>query len=211
MQQCISEMLNTLASYQSNQPVEKWKSPRKRWNVIRAFMANDEDHLIRIVNAMDLLKPNAKENNNTLFVTDAVYDFAIYLESSLFRSCDSGQQYTQGVVRLIHALMNNGEYIRQSSYTPGEIASMPPNALLANTMTDQIQRQMDMHEHRFKEMLQERFEELEKNSDSTEGLLQCGRCKSTNVIWEQRQTRSADEGMTIIAVCVKCSNKWRMT
>lgn len=205
-------MLNTLASYQLNQLTEeKWKSPLKRWNVIRAFMANDEDHLIRIADATDLLKPTHSEKHDKLFVTDAIYDFAVGLESSLFCICDSGQQYMQGVVRLIHALINNGEYIRHISYTFGEIASMSPNALLANTVTDQIQRQMDMHEHRFKEMLQERFEELEKNSDSTEGLLQCGRCKSTNVIWEQRQTRSADEGMTIIAVCVKCSNKWIAT
>lgn len=205
-------MLNTLALYQLKQPEEeKWKSPIKRWNVIRAFMANDEDHLIRIANATGLLKPTQLEKHDNLFATDEIYDFAVGLESSLFCICDSCQQYIQGVVRLIHALMNNGEYIRRSRYTLGEIASMSPNALMANTVTDQIQRQMDMHEHRFKEMLQERFEELEKNSESTEGLLQCGRCKSTNVIWEQRQTRSADEGMTIIAVCVKCSNKWIAT
>ena len=127
-------------------------------------MANDEEHLIRIANAIDILKSPTTERHDALFATDAIYDFAIALESSLFCTCVSGPQYAQGVVRLIHALMNNGDYIRHSSYTPREIASMPPNALLANTMTDQIQRQMDMHEHRFKEMLQERFAELEKNS-----------------------------------------------
>lgn len=205
-------MLSALASGKLKQPVEEqWKSPLKRWNVIRAFMANDETHLMRIASAINLLDSKETTALDTSFVTEALYDFAIDLESSLFSICNSDQQYTQGVVRLIHALMNNGDCIRQSNYTPKEIASISPNVLMANTMTDQIQRQLDMHEHRFKEMLQERFEELEKKSDSTEGLLQCGRCKSTNVIWEQRQTRSADEGMTIIAVCVKCSNKWRMT
>lgn len=41
------------------------------------------------------------------------------------------------------------------------------------------------------------------------GLLKCGRCGSNNVSYFERQTRSADEPMTVFATCDKCGNKWR--
>ena len=43
----------------------------------------------------------------------------------------------------------------------------------------------------------------------TEGLYQCGRCKSKKTYSRQVQTRSADEGMTSIIQCSECNKVWR--
>lgn len=43
----------------------------------------------------------------------------------------------------------------------------------------------------------------------TGGLFKCGRCKSTKTTHYQKQTRSADEPMTVFVQCTNCSNRWR--
>lgn len=50
--------------------------------------------------------------------------------------------------------------------------------------------------------------ELEEVEDGV-GLLQCFRCKSTRVESYQRQTRSADEAMTVFCMCLECHHKWK--
>lgn len=45
---------------------------------------------------------------------------------------------------------------------------------------------------------------LEEKQVATVGLFRCKRCKSLDVDTEQKQTRSADEPMTIFCLCTKC-------
>lgn len=195
-----------------------WLAPPRRWEVIRSLMADDEKALLRVVHGAGMLSSDthgsverALSKRVARAANESDYDFVVDLEQRLFQASKRQRGvYKQGVVRFMHALMHNRRHIVQN-YTPAEALRCAPDLLLVNTVTDQLRRQTDMHERRFKEMLHERFEELELSSDNTEGLLQCARCKSTNVVWEQRQTRSADEGMTIIAVCTKCSNTWVMS
>eukprot|EP00591_Stephanopyxis_turris_P007879 CAMPEP_0195527174 /NCGR_PEP_ID=MMETSP0794_2-20130614/28682_1 /TAXON_ID=515487 /ORGANISM="Stephanopyxis turris, Strain CCMP 815" /LENGTH=320 /DNA_ID=CAMNT_0040658029 /DNA_START=138 /DNA_END=1097 /DNA_ORIENTATION=- len=39
-------------------------------------------------------------------------------------------------------------------------------------------------------------------------LFTCGRCKSTKTTSTQKQTRSADEPMTVFVFCINCGNRW---
>ena len=41
-------------------------------------------------------------------------------------------------------------------------------------------------------------------------FLQCRACKSKRVLFEQKQTRSADEAMTVFCQCMDCGKRWRM-
>jgi len=47
-------------------------------------------------------------------------------------------------------------------------------------------------------------------SDEIEdSLLQCGKCHQRKVDYYQKQTRGADEPMTIFANCLHCGHRWR--
>ena len=45
--------------------------------------------------------------------------------------------------------------------------------------------------------------------DSESGLFTCGRCKSSKTSNTQKQTRSADEPMTVFVVCHNCGKRWK--
>ena len=46
--------------------------------------------------------------------------------------------------------------------------------------------------------------------DGGPALNRCRKCGSTDVEWHQRQTRSADEGITTFCACLSCGKRWRM-
>lgn len=41
------------------------------------------------------------------------------------------------------------------------------------------------------------------------GIEECRRCASKNVIYAEKQTRSADEGMTVFYSCLNCGKTWK--
>mmetsp|Transcript_12145 Transcript_12145/g.28816 ORF Transcript_12145/g.28816 Transcript_12145/m.28816 type:complete len:330 (+) Transcript_12145:128-1117(+) len=42
-------------------------------------------------------------------------------------------------------------------------------------------------------------------------LFTCGRCKSIKTTSTQKQTRSADEPMTVFVLCLNCNNRWKFS
>jgi len=42
----------------------------------------------------------------------------------------------------------------------------------------------------------------------SEGVLTCGRCKSSKIYTFSKQTRSMDEPTTVFAMCSECGHKW---
>jgi DNA-directed RNA polymerase subunit M/transcription elongation factor TFIIS len=80
---------------------------------------------------------------------------------------------------------------------------------LQGTVIDQVRQQLEGHEEKFKLMLQDRFDELESATGG--GNLVTGKfCSSSNVIYNMRQTRSADEGMSAYLCCLKCGSSWKL-
>lgn len=45
--------------------------------------------------------------------------------------------------------------------------------------------------------------------DITDSVLQCGKCHQNTVDYYEKQTRGADEPMTLFANCLTCGNRWR--
>jgi DNA-directed RNA polymerase subunit M/transcription elongation factor TFIIS len=54
-------------------------------------------------------------------------------------------------------------------------------------------------------------EEYAKMARERQGVFPCSRCKSTKTNYVQVQTRSADEGMTVMVKCENCDHSWKFS
>lgn len=52
-------------------------------------------------------------------------------------------------------------------------------------------------------------ESIDTKVKNTVGI-KCKKCGSEEVYSESRQTRSADEAMTVFYTCLNCGNKWKV-
>ena len=59
----------------------------------------------------------------------------------------------------------------------------------------------------FQRMLQDKVDRIDETKEYKSSL-RCRRCKSTDVSWDIKQTRSADEASTAFCVCASCGNRW---
>lgn len=89
-----------------------------------------------------------------------------------------------------------------------DIVHMSDIELAKGTIVEDIQRETGLRRARFEQMLQEKYEMM--NDKSFKTTLKCRRCGSSEVAWEQKQTRSADEASTVFCTCNKCNNRWTM-
>jgi len=51
---------------------------------------------------------------------------------------------------------------------------------------------------------------LEERQETTDAFIVCKKCKSNAIDTEQKQTRSADEPMTVFCLCRKCGTRFTM-
>lgn len=124
------------------------------------------------------------------------------VESSAHDAAADEEHYRDLVLKCALNCRNNA--INASCYT----ARMPDDVLIRGTILEQIRNTEEERKKVFERMLQEKFASID--SEAYKSSLKCRRCNSVDVSWEQKQTRSADEGMTVYCVCAKCGNKWTM-
>lgn len=80
--------------------------------------------------------------------------------------------------------------------------------LSRGTLLGKLERERVMRKDRFEQMLQEKYDSL--NDQSFKAIITCRACGSTEVRWEEKQTRSADEGASVFCTCNSCKNRWVM-
>ena len=88
-----------------------------------------------------------------------------------------------------------------------DIAFLSDCDLSRGTVIEDIEREQTNMAKRFQHMLQEKYELA---SRSTKTTMRCRRCGGTDIFAEQKQTRGADEAMTVFCTCSRCSLRWTM-
>lgn len=131
-------------------------------------------------------------------------------EKEIFEmSLHDRMRYGQVLVRFLFILRENEAKIKElytNGYNAKEILALDDNILLKNTKSQSAIEQINAYEARFSLLLHEKFEELDGKFEKD--LIKC-KCGSSNCLFEQIQTRSADEGMTIFCKCLKCGRTWK--
>ena len=128
------------------------------------------------------------------------------------------QTYTDKVRSLVFNLKKNGvirENVILGQISPERLPAMSPEELqteekaketTATLKKLQESRRLDWdqaNESKINDMCGIKGELLKAS------LFTCGRCKSTKTTSTQKQTRSADEPMTVFVLCMNCGKRWK--
>jgi DNA-directed RNA polymerase subunit M/transcription elongation factor TFIIS len=93
-------------------------------------------------------------------------------------------------------------------YNPASLISLSDEQLAKGTMVENVHKNDKKHRDYIQAVL--------KNYESMSSLqemapLRCRQCGSADIQWEQKQTRGADEAMTVFCSCTKCQLRWKMS
>ena len=122
--------------------------------------------------------------------------YAKKLEHAIFKSCTMSLQYSQAVRRI---LFNANK------------KELPETLLRRSTAEWLALNQLELHTS-LKQAEEKKINTLQRKMSSVsaaESLIKCKFCQKHSVSYTQKQTRSADEPMTLFYVCSACERRWR--
>ena len=88
----------------------------------------------------------------------------------------------------------------------GTLATMSDEEMRKGTVLQDIEQTEEDRRSRFEAMLQERNDSVETRHSN----IRCRKCKRSNLAFEQKQTRGADEAMTVFLTCKDCGLNWKL-
>ena len=125
-------------------------------------------------------------------------DTAVYT-----RHDGEAQPYLDGMRSLLYNLQTNP---RLRALSGADLAGLSDEDMRQGTVLEEIERGAKQRQAHFEAMLQQRYESLE----SERPLMRCRRCKKSHLAFEQKQTRGADESMTVFVSCKECGLHWKL-
>lgn len=61
-------------------------------------------------------------------------------------------------------------------------------------------------------MLKQKYDSVAASAaDTRYTMLRCRACRSSDITWQQKQMRGADESMTVFLCCESCGARWKMS
>lgn len=130
---------------------------------------------------------------------------ARHIEACVYAMSVTHNMYTDKMQQIIF-----NERANASLYKKGiEVVNMTDEEMAEGTLIEDIALERHTQRLKFEQIMQEKYDRI--NNQSFKTTLKCRRCGSAEVAWEQKQTRGADEAMTVFCTCSKCKNRWTMT
>ena len=127
------------------------------------------------------------------------FDLGRRIEAHCHNVSTTEEEY---VAHILNAAFN----IRNNPRLGENVVFLSDSEMAEGTPLGAIEADRAAREARFAKMLQEKYDELEDRE--FQSIVHCRKCGSDNVSWEEKQTRSADEGATVFCVCMKCKTRW---
>lgn len=116
-------------------------------------------------------------------------------------------KYIEEAKRVCFNIKCNSNILKK--YKVCEIPFISNEEMARGTLLEKIKDQENQRAIAVENMLREKYENVNKSSEG--GLVRCKTCGSTDIAWQQKQTRGADEAMTIFCTCSNCKTRWKMS
>lgn len=140
-------------------------------------------------------------------VFNSSLDYATENKIQLSWQCQQFVEIYTNIARCIYSNLVSNTYInnknlysrlKKKEFMPHELAFMKREELFPEKWHLIIEKE--------KLKLKEAYEVKQV---SMSDLIKCGKCKNNKVSYQELQTRSGDESMTIFFTCIICGHKWK--
>lgn len=127
------------------------------------------------------------------------------IEATVHAWSGTFNEYMDKMQQIVHNLEQNPGLV--ASYKTS-IVALDDETMARGTLIEDIERESQRRRANFEAIVQEKYNMV--NQGSSLSTLKCRRCGSGEVQAEQKQTRGADEAMTVFCTCSKCLLRWTM-
>ena len=154
---------------------------------------------------------------------DAIQSLTISRSTEVEAACHEHakgikQTYIDKIRSLIFNLKKNAdlrENVLLGSTSPETLVQLEPEQMAtaekSKEISDRLARLKDSRRLDWEQANESKINEMcgIKGDLLKASLFTCGRCKSIKTTSTQKQTRSADEPMTVFVLCLNCGNRWK--
>jgi transcription elongation factor S-II len=116
--------------------------------------------------------------------------------------------YMRTVRAMAFNLRQNGRHLL-STHAPETLIQLDHVVLAKGTPIEMWHKTHMQRQVKEAELQNSKPIDFFEGEDDT-SLIRCSRCRSSDVTWEQKQTRGADESMTVFFTCTNCDKRWKM-
>ena len=149
------------------------------------------------------MDPSERKKALTLLCKCRDFELCREIESAVHSKSQTINDYLNNILRVAWNLKSN------NNINDVSVVFKKDNDLIYGTFLETIERATKERTERFEQMLQEKYDSINESGYGT--LLKCRRCGSSEISYEEKQTRSADESATIYVFCSTCKNRWIMS
>lgn len=114
--------------------------------------------------------------------------------------------YTDKAKQILFNISTNRQLLLR--YSPRILVALDNSDLAKDTILERVQQQQSAREEYFQNLLKTKADQIDTSNSS---ILKCRICNSSDISWQQKQTRGADEAMTIFCTCNSCKTRWKMS
>jgi transcription elongation factor S-II len=189
------------------------KPPRKGWGDLPPYRKNVCEKLSEVI----VMTSSSSTSNSTS--PNHVWEVVSAVEVAMHEySRGDRQRYGEKARQLNFNLKKNDPLRRlvlSGGVTPSQLCTMSSQELCSSDLAKQRQEDVNkLQESRRLDWEQANEDKINemcgiKGDLLNASLFTCHRCKSTKTTSTQKQTRSADEPMTVFVLCTNCGNRWK--
>eukprot|EP00924_Labyrinthula_sp_SR-Ha-C_P016673 snap_masked-scaffold_6-processed-gene-11.22-mRNA-1 protein AED:0.36 eAED:0.36 QI:0/-1/0/1/-1/1/1/0/178 len=144
-------------------------------------------------------------------------EVSVKIEKAVYKKFkeDSGSKEYKAKLRSLKFNLSKNQKLRDDvlngSISSKDLVSLSADELLSTERKRKREKaEKDILDASRSDWLDANRENINKQAGiKNNGIFKCGRCKSTKTTNYQKQTRSADEPMTVFVQCTNCGNRWR--